>query len=221
MKIVLYGATGMVGQAVLRACLLDPRVRTVVSVGRTPIGRQHPKLREIITRDVADARAVVDDFSDARACLFCLGVSSAGMSEERYRKVTYDLTLSVARTAAAAHPGMTFVYVSGAGTDSTAQGRSMWARVKGRTENDIFALPLRGYAFRPGFIQPVHGERSRTRLYRLAYLASAPLTPVLRRVAPKYVMTSDDIGRAMLRVAESGADKQVLENLDIVALARA
>ncbi len=218
MKIVLYGATGMVGQAVLRACLLDPEVSTVVSVGRSAIGRQHPKLREVITPEVADANPVAEEFADADACFFCLGVSSAGLSEERYRQVTYDLTLSVARTAAATRPEMTFVYISGAGTDSA--GSSMWARVKGRTEDDLLALPLRAYMFRPGFIQPVHGETSRTRLYRLTYVVVAPLFPVLRRLFPKHVMTSEDISRAMLAVARHGADKRVLESLDIVALAR-
>jgi uncharacterized protein YbjT (DUF2867 family) len=220
MKVVLYGATGTIGQAALRECLLDAGVTEVVVVGRNPCGVTHPKLRELIRSDIADAAPDAAEFADADGCLFCLGVSSAGMSEERYRAVTYDLTLAVAEVAAAANPELTFVYVSGAGTDSTERGRSMWARVKGRTENALLALPLHAYMIRLGFMQPVHGERSRTRLYRIGYAISGPLYPLLRRLFPTQILSSEELARAMLTIVRDGAPTHVLEQRDIVALVR-
>lgn len=217
MKVVIYGATGMVGQAALRASLLDPEVTSVVTVGRAATGQQHAKLREVVLADVADAEPVAAEFADADGVLFCLGVSSVGMDPARYIRITYDLTLSVARTAAAANPGLAFIYVSGAGTDSTEQ-RSGWAKVKGRTENELLKLPFQGYMFRPGFIRPLHGIGPRSRVYRSVYLLVVPLYPILRRFAPRWVMTTDELGRAMLRVVRDGADKRVLESVDIVAL---
>jgi uncharacterized protein YbjT (DUF2867 family) len=192
-------------------------VETVIAIGRTPTGQSHPKLREIVRTDVTDLGPVADEIASLDACFFCLGVSSAGMSEAAYRTVTYDLTLSVAR-ALARNPDLTFVYVSGQGTDSTERGRSMWARVKGATENALLALPFRAYVMRPGFIQPMHGIRSRTRLYALGYTVGAPLFPLLRRFAPAYVTTTEQLGRAMLRLAKAGAPKRVLETRDINAL---
>jgi uncharacterized protein YbjT (DUF2867 family) len=220
MKVMLYGATGTVGQAALRECLLDPEVTEVVVVGRSPSGVTHPKLRELVRPNVADAAPDAAEFADAAGCLFCLGVSSAGMSEQRYRTITYDLTLAVAQVAAAANPKLTFVYVSGAGTDSTERGRSMWARVKGRTENVLLALPFHAYMFRLGFMQPVHGERSRTRLYRIGYRISRPIYPLLRRLFPTQILSTEELGRAMLAVVQHGSDKRVLEQPDIVALLR-
>ncbi len=220
MKVVLYGATGMIGQAVLRECLLDPEVHAVLSVGRTTTGRSHPKLRELVTPEVADTGPVAAEFADADACYFCLGVSSAGLPPATYERITHGLTLAVAGAAARARPDLVFVYVSGAGTDSTERGRSRWARVKGRTENDLLKLPLRAYLFRPGFIQPVHGETSRTRLYRIAYAVLGPLFPVLRRLAPNSMMSSEEIARAMLRVTRDRPGQRVLESRDIVALGR-
>jgi uncharacterized protein YbjT (DUF2867 family) len=218
MKVVLYGATGMIGQAVLRECLLDPGVDTVVTVGRSATGRTDPKLRELVVPDVADTGPVTAEFADADACYFCLGVSSAGLPPERYEQITYDLTLAVGRAAADAREDLVFVYVSGAGTDSTEQGRSRWARVKGRTENALLKLPLRAYLFRPGFIQPVHGETSRTGVYRVAYRVGRPLYPVLRKLAPNAVMTSEELARAMLAVTRERPEQRVLESRDIVAL---
>jgi uncharacterized protein YbjT (DUF2867 family) len=217
-KVLVFGATGMVGQGVLRECLVDPAVDAVVTVGRGATGRQDPKLREVVRADLFDLSPIEDDLRGADACFFCLGVSSAGQSEAAYRRVTYDLTLAVARTLAALNPDLTFTYVSGQGTDSTEQGRTMWARVKGKTENDLLALLPNAYMFRPGYIQPMHGARSRTTVYRLVYVVAAPLYPVLRRVFPKSVTTSEAVGRAMIAVALRGAPNRVLETPDINAL---
>jgi uncharacterized protein YbjT (DUF2867 family) len=218
-KVIVFGATGMVGQGVLRECLLDPDVTSVLVIGRTATGQEHPKLREIVHRDLLDLSAIEGDLSGWDACFFCLGVSSVRMSETDYRRITYDLTMSVARTLAAHNPDMTFVYVSGQGTDSTERGRSMWARVKGETENALIALPFQAYAFRPGYIQPMHGVTSKTRWYAVAYrLIGTPLYPVLRRLFPGSATTTEQVGRAMLAVARRGAPKRVLETRDINAL---
>ena len=216
MNILLFGATGMVGQGVLRECLLDPQVERVVSVGRAPSGRDEVKLREVLSLDPADLGPIEDELTDFDACFFCLGVSAVGLSEAEYTRVTYDLTLAVATTLARLNPDMTFIYVSGAGTD--ANGRAMWARVKGRTEQALLELPLRVFLFRPGIIQPLHGARSKTRVYRMGYIALAPFTPILRRVLPHAVTTTEQVGRAMLEVARWGYPRRVLENADINAL---
>ncbi|WP_046775852.1 epimerase [Streptomyces yangpuensis] len=206
MNVILFGATGMLGRAVLRECLRDDSVTGVLAIGRSPLGVTHPKLRERVQDDPSDLAAAGVDPAAYDACFFCLGVSSVGMTEEDYRRVTHDLTLAVARPLAAANPGMTFVYVSGEGTDSTGRGRSMWARVKGRTENDLLELPFRAYMFRPGIVQPVRGVPSRTRLYRVLYAVTAPLVPLLRRFAPDLVITSEAFGRAMIAVATPGTE---------------
>src|SRR5882724_10281950 len=205
MNVILFGTTGMVGQGVLRECLLDPGVERALSVARNSIGKQHPKLRECLQADLFDLSPIEKQLQGYDACFFCLGVSSVGMTEEAYRHVTYDLTLSVAHTLARLNPGMTFVYVSGEGTDSSERGRSMWARVKGRTENELLRLAPHGYMFRPGYIQPTHGIRSRTRAYRVVYAVGAPLYPVLRRLFPNRVTTTERLGQAMLLVARHGA----------------
>jgi uncharacterized protein YbjT (DUF2867 family) len=215
-KVILFGATGMVGQGVLRECLLDPEVESVLSVGRGVTGQQHPKLREIIHQDFTDFTAIEADLAGQDACFFCLGVSSAGMSEADYRHVTYDFTLAAARTLARVDPALTFIYVSGTGTDSTERGRSMWARVKGATENALLKLPFKAaYMFRPGVIQPLHGIKSKTRLYRGLYAAAAPLFPALRAVFPRYLTTTEQVGRAMLEVARRGFPGHLLENREI------
>ncbi|WP_412539480.1 NAD(P)H-binding protein [Longispora sp. K20-0274] len=215
MKVILFGATGMVGQGVLRECLLADDVESVLVVGRAPTGREHPKLRELVRPDLTDLSAVEDQLAGYDACFFCLGVSSAGMSEADYTRITYDVTMAAARPLARLNPDLTFVYVSGAGTDSTEHGRSMWARVKGRTENAVIGLFRNGYAFRPAFIQPMHGERSRTRWYRIAYVVTTPLFPLIRAVAPRHVITTEDISRAMLDVARDGYPRRVLESADL------
>ncbi|NUT34708.1 MAG: NAD(P)H-binding protein [Hamadaea sp.] len=219
MKVIVFGATGMIGQGVVRACLRDPQVAQVVTVGRRATGATDPKVREAVVPDLFDLTAVADDLGDADACFFCLGVTSAGMSEADYRRVTYDLTMAAARPLAERNKEMTFVYVSGAGTDSTEQGRTMWARVKGKTENDLFALPFHGYAFRPGYIQPTHGEQSRTRWYRLMYVVAKPLYPLLRRLAPNAVTSTENMGLAMLAVAKHGWPDRILGPAEINAAA--
>ena len=219
MDVLLFGTTGMVGQGVLRECLLDPRVRRVVSVGRSATGEQHPKLREIVHADLFDLSPIEPELTGFDACFFSLGVSSAGMSEEKYRRVTYDLTISVAQTLVRLNPQMTFIYVSGAGTDSTERGRSMWARVKGATENALLRLPFKAaYMFRPAGIQPMHGVKSKTRLDRAVYAVTAPLYPILKRLSPRYLTTTEQVGRAMIAAAAHGAPKQILESDDINAM---
>jgi uncharacterized protein YbjT (DUF2867 family) len=220
-KVILLGATGMVGQGVLRECLLDPEVKTILTLGRKATLQQHEKLQEIIHNDLSDLSGIQPALSDYDACFFCLGVSAAGMKEEAYRRVTYDLTISVARTLAKLNPGMTFIYVSGASTDSTERGRMMWARVKGKTENALLQMPFKAaYMFRPGYIQPLHGIRTKTMWYRAFYAIAGPLYPVLNLLFPKYVTTTECIGRAMLNVAKRGAPKSVLENHDINTVCR-
>ena len=219
MKVILFGATGMVGQGVLRECLLDAGVETVLAVGRSPTGQRHPKLHEILHDDFLDYSAITSQLSGYDACFFCLGVSSVGLSEERYRHLTYDITLAAAATLARLNPQMVFIYVTGQGTDSTEQGRLMWARVKGKTENDLLRLPFKAaYMFRPAAIQPLHGIRSKTAWVQAIYVAAAPLLSLLNRVAPKYLTTTEQVGRAMLRVARDGYPRPVLESEDINAV---
>jgi uncharacterized protein YbjT (DUF2867 family) len=215
-KVILFGASGMIGQGVLRECLLAPDVESVLAVVRAPTGQRHDKLREIVHRDFTDFAAIEPELSGLDACFFCLGVSSAGMSESQYRRVTYDFTLAAARALAPKNPDLTFVYVSGQGTNTS--GRAMWARVKGETEDALLAMPFRAYTLRPGFIQPLHGARSRTRVYRLVYLVAAPLMPLARRLFPSHVTTTEQIGRAMLRLARRGTPDRVLETPAINAL---
>jgi len=216
MKVILFGATGMVGQGVLRECLLDPDVEQILSIVRTATGRREPKLRELVHNDFFDFSRVENDLAGYDACFFCLGVSSAGMNEADYRRVTYDIALSAARTLARINPAMTFIYVSGMGTDSSENGSSMWARVKGKTENDLLGLRFKAaYMFRPAAIVPLHGIKSKTKLYQFFYTVLGPVLPVMYKAFPQYVTTSEQLGRAMLTVAKRGAPKSVLENPDI------
>jgi len=216
MNVLLFGSSGMVGQGVLRECLLDPGVTAVLSIARSNSGQQHQKLREIVHKDFLDFSSLESELSGFDACFFCLGVSSAGMSEESYRRITYDIALAAARTVLKVSPNLTFIYVSGAGTDSSEHGRSMWARVKGQTENALLRLPFKAaYMFRPALIVPLNGIKSRTRLYRISYAVLGPILPVLQASFPKYVTTTQQVGRAMIKVARKGAAKPVLENIDI------
>ncbi len=221
MKAILLGATGMVGQGVLRECLLDPDVETVLAIGRNATAQQHEKIHEIVHNDFFDLSPIEGKLSGYAACFFCLGISAVGMNEEAYRRVTYDLTISVARTLARLNPTMTFIYVSGAGTDSTERGGRMWARVKGKTENALLRMPFKAaYMFRPGYIQPLQGIRTKTRWYRAIYAVMGPLYPVWKLLFPKYVTTTECVGRAMLNVAKRGAPKSVLENQDFDSICR-
>jgi uncharacterized protein YbjT (DUF2867 family) len=217
--VVLFGATGMVGQAVLRECLLDTRIESVLVVGRTAVAADDSRVTQVLHEDFLDLSPLAAHFAEQDACFFCLGVSATGMSEPAYRRVTYFITMAVARELAGQNPEMRFLYVSGAGTDSTERGRLMWARVKGETENAVLALPFHGYALRPGYIQPMHGVRSKNRLYRNMYRFTGGLYPVLARLAPRHVIASDQLARAMITVAADGAAARILDNASLLQLA--
>ena len=214
MKVILFGATGMVGQGVLRECLRDDSVEAVLAIGRNSAGRAHPKLREVVVKDMFDTSAAGEEMRGYDACFFCLGVSSAGMGEAEYTRLTYDLTLGWARSLFKTNPAMTFVYVSGAGTG----GKAMWARVKGRTEEALLALFSSAYMVRLGALRPMHGEVSKTRWTRIAYVVFRPLLPLVRLVAPGAVISTEELGRAMIRAAREGVPKRVLEMRDLLAL---
>lgn len=219
MNVLILGATGMVGQGVLRECLLDEGVTRVVTLGRSPTGQSHPKLREIVHGELLNLRPIESQLTGLDACFYCLGASATGSSEADYTQINYVLTMSVAETLARIDPDMTFVYVSGAGTDSSERGRAMWARVKGRTENALLRLPFRAaYMLRPGLIIPMHGVKSKTRLYRAFYTVLGPLLPLMRKLFPRSIITTEQLGRVMLRLARSGYSKPVLETADLSAL---
>jgi uncharacterized protein YbjT (DUF2867 family) len=221
MKVLIYGASGMVGSGVLRECLADPSIADVVTIGRSPAGGSHPKLREWVRSDLLDYADLESRLWAFDACFFCLGVSSAGLGEDAYRRATFDITLAAARALVCANAAMTFIYVSGAGTDSRGAGRSMWARIKGETENALLALPFKAaFMLRPGLIQPLHGIRSKTRSYRLLYAALKPLLPILKQLFPAYVLSTEQIGRVMLSLAKDGYPKAVLETPDILTVSR-
>jgi len=216
MKIVLFGATGMVGQGVLRECLREPQVEKVLAVGRTATGQSDPKLTELVLLDMFNFSAIEPQLKGYDACFFCLGISSAGMSEKDYRHITYDLTLAAAKTLVKLNPNITFIYVSGQGTDSSGTSRSMWARVKGATENALLALPFKAaYMFRPGIIRPLHGVRSKTPLYQGFYVALKPVLGLWQRFFPDHITTTEQMGKAMLHAARDGAPKPLLETRDI------
>jgi uncharacterized protein YbjT (DUF2867 family) len=220
MRAVLFGATGMVGQCVLRECLEDADVELVAAIGRSGTGVQNAKLREILHADLLDYTAIESQLRGFDACFFCLGVSSVGMKPEEYERITYGFTMAAARTLSRLNPQMTFVYVSGAGTDSSERGRTAWARVKGRTENELLRLPFKAaYMFRPGIIQPLEGIRSKTASVRVFYLLLSPVMPLFRRIAPNIIVTSQQLGRAMVAAAKRGAPKRILEVRDIRELA--
>ncbi len=220
MNILIFGATGMVGQGVLRECLLAEDVKAVTVIGRSSTGVQHAKLTEIIHADLYDYRLIEAQLQGFDGCFFCLGVSSLGMKEAEYRHISYDLTLAAAQVLQRLNPDMVFTYVSGAGTDSTEQGRVMWARVKGATENALQGLGFKGaYLFRPGAIIPMHGETSKTPYATTLYKLIKPLLLLLKRVYPDKILTTEIIGLAMLNAARFGAAKPVLETADIRQLA--
>lgn len=218
MKVLVFGATGMVGQGVLRECLGDPSVERVRCVGRTTTGLQHPKLDELALADFLDYSTIEQELRGFDACFYCLGVSSGGLGEAQYHRLTYDYTLAAASTLARLNPQMCFIYVSGMGTDSSERGVVMWARIKGKTENALMQLPLKAYMFRPGMIRPLHGIRSKTPAYRWMYRLLSPLWPLLEGRFPRWLTTTEQIGRAMIRVAREGAPHPLLESVDINAL---
>lgn len=219
MDVLLFGATGMVGQGMLRECLRDPMVGRVVTVGRRATGQTHPKLRELTVPDLHDLSAIADQLAGFDLCAWCLGVTSAGLTEAEYARTTHDLTVEAAAVLLPRNPAMTFVFVSGAGTDATERGRVMWARVKGRTENALLRMPFRAvYAFRPGVIQPMHGIRSRTAAYRILYTVLGPIVPFVRARFPGLATSTEQMARAMLGVAARGYRTRVLETRDINAV---
>src|SRR6202051_3185351 len=221
MNVLLFGATGMVGQGVMRECLLDPGVQLVQTVGRSATGAQHAKLREVVHNDLSHYAAIEPSLSGFDACFFCLGVTSTGMTEENYERVTYGITMAAAETLSRLNPQMTFIYVSGTGTDSSERGRIMWARVKGKTEKALLRLPFKAaYMFRPGVIEPPHGAKSKTPLYNVFYTLGKPLLPLLSWVFPGQILTTEQIGRAMLAVARQGFPKKILEIRDIQVAAK-
>jgi uncharacterized protein YbjT (DUF2867 family) len=219
MRVLVYGATWMIGSGVLRECLLDGGVREAVTIGRTATGVRHEKLREIVREDLLDYGGLEGELRGFDACYYCLGVTSAGMAEADYRRMTYGLAVAAGEALRRWNPGMTFVFVSGAGADSTETGPVMWARVKGKTENALLAMGFGGcFVFRPAGVQAMHGERSKAWPTRIAYALFGPLFPLVRWVKPGYVLTTEQMGRAMLHVARHGAAKRVLESADIAAI---
>ena len=217
MKVLVFGASGMIGQAVMRELVRDAAVTSVVAVGRSPSGQRDPKVRDLIVRDLTDLTAVERDLTGFDACFFSLGITAMGLTESQYSTVTYDLTLSVARTLARLNPTMAFLYVSGQGTDSTEKGSVMWARVKGRTENALLALPFRAYMLRPGMIVPKDGIKSRTGWYNVLYTLATPFNPVFERMTGS-VTTTRKFGQAMIAIARTRPDKRIWETRDINSL---
>ncbi|WP_216689261.1 NAD-dependent epimerase/dehydratase family protein [Hymenobacter siberiensis] len=218
LRVILTGATGMVGEGVLLECLQNPVVAHVLVLTRRPTGRTHPKMAELLVPDLSNLSAVESQLTGYNACFFCAGVSSVGISKEEYERITHDMTLAVGKTLLRLNPELTFIYVSGAGTDSRQTSRQHWARVKGRTENELLALPFRAtYMFRPGFMKATTGQRNILKWYG----AIAWLYPMARKLAPNFVSTMQEVGRAMINAADFGYSKPVLEVRDIVALAQA
>lgn len=219
MRVLIFGATGMIGQGVLRECLNHPEVRGVTSVVRKSDGAAHPKLHEIVHPDLLNYSSIESQLTGFDACFFCLGISSVGLSEPEYERITYGIATAAAQTLARLNPQMTFIFVSGAGADSTESGPVAWARIKGKTENAILRLPFKAaYVFRPAIVQPLDGIRSKTRAYRVGYTFTKPLLPLLRAAFPGQVLTTRSIGQAMLIAARTGAPKRILESRDIYAL---
>lgn len=219
MKIILFGASGMIGQGIVRECLLDLDIELILSVGRAPLPQKHEKLRELIAPNLADLSAFESQLTGSDACFFSLGASAVGLNEENYSRINHDLPLAVATLLVKLNPQMTFIYVSGRGTDSTEKGRIMWARVKGQTENALLRLPFKAaYMFRIGAVLPLHGIKSKTRLYDFLYAVGTPLMKVIRMFSPQYIQTTEEVGKAMLLAAKRGAPKPILETSDIFQL---
>jgi len=220
MKVIIFGATGMIGQGVLRESLLDSNVELVQTVGRTASAAPHPKLRAIVHSDLWHYETIETNLSGFDACFFCLGVSASGLNEEEYKRITYAMTMAAADVLCRLSPRMTFIYVSGTGADSSERGLVMWARIKGKTENALLKMPFTAYIFRPGMIEPLDGIQSKTKSYRLFYKIGKPLLPLLRKIFPNHVLTTKEIGRAMLTVARDGYPKRVMESADIRAVVK-
>ncbi len=219
-KVIITGATGMIGKGVLLECLDHKAISEVLVIGRNPVGMAHPKLKELILKDFSDFSGIKDQLKDYDGCFFCLGISAAGLKEEEYRKITYDYTLALARTLVDQNPQMTFTYVSGQGTDSTEKGRMMWARVKGKTENDLLSLGFKdAYMFRPGMIIPLRGIKSRTKAYQFMYDYFMWLVKLVKFFSPNSVVNTTQIGLAMIHATLKGYEKKILGPKDILVLA--
>jgi uncharacterized protein YbjT (DUF2867 family) len=220
MKVIIYGATGMVGQGVLRECLLDSNIELVLSVGRSQPNEEHAKLRKLVVPDLTSYQGQESQLTGFDACFFCLGTTSNGKTEAEYSRVTFDFTVAAAKTLLQLNPKMTFVYVSGIGADSTEKSAAMWARVRGKTENVLLQMPFKGvYIFRPALIEPMHGIESRTTLYRVFYQVAKPLMPILRRALPTQISSTENIGRAMISVAARGYSEKILQSADFNKIA--
>jgi nucleoside-diphosphate-sugar epimerase len=218
MKVIIFGSTGMIGKGILLECLEDPNIKTVLVINRQACGIKHSKLIEIVHENFFDFSDIKDQFKGFDACFFCLGVSSAGLDEAKYSKITYDLTTGVAKILVELNPGSVFCYISGAGTDSSEKGRIMWARIKGKTENALLALPFKeSYMFRPGYIQPLKGIRSKTRFYNIFYMILKPFYHVLK-LFPGLVTDTVSFSRAMINAAMNGYDKRIIRSKDIYIL---
>lgn len=216
-RAIILGATGMVGEGVLHVALHNANVESVLVIGRRSCGVQHPKLQELIHSDFFNLSSIESHLTGYNACYFCLGVSSIGMKEDDYKRITYDLTMHAAQTLSRLNPAMTFCYVSGEGTDSSEQGRLMWARVKGKTENDLMKLPFKAvYNFRPGVIKPIKGMKNTLSFAKPLFF----LYPILKTLFPSHACTLEELGRAMITVTLNGYSKHIIENNDISLLGR-
>lgn len=221
MKAVVFGASGMVGQAVLRECIMDMSVDSVIAVTRSPMSLINPKFRNIVHADFLNFSPLAKQLKGVDVCFYCLGVASAGLSEAEYTKITCDYTLAAAKTLLKINPKISFVFISGMGADASEKGRVMWARVKGKTENELAKLKLRRLVvIRPAFIEPKDGIKSRTRLYRWLYILFWPVMPLIKLLAPNSVITTRSLGKLMIYLAREGSAKPVLESRDLVALSR-
>lgn len=216
-RTIIFGATGMVGEGILHQALNNTDVESVLSISRKPCGLEHPKLQEIINNDFFNYTEIEKHLIGYNSCFFCLGVSSVGMNEKDYTRITFDITMQTAEVLSRLNPDMTFCYVSGAGTDSTENGKLMWARVKGRTENQLMTLPFKAtYMFRPGFIKPIRGLKNAYSISKVI----GPLYPVLKLLLPKYVCSLEEMGNAMISVSTNGYSRRIIENKDIAQIAQ-
>jgi len=220
-KVIITGATGMVGKGVMLECLDHKDISEVLLIGRNTVGMEHSKLKELIKKDFSDFSNVKDQLSGYDACFFCLGISAAGLKEEEYKRITYDFTLALAKTLLESNSNMIFNYVSGQGTDSSEKGRMMWARVKGKTENDLLNLTFKdAYMFRPGAIIPLRGIKSRTKSYQFIYDYFMWLVKLIKALAPNSVVNTTQIGLAMINSVFKRYDKKVLTPKDIITLSK-
>lgn len=218
-KVILFGSTGMIGKGVLLECIEDSRVESILLINRHPSNFNHKKINEIIHEDFSDFSSLIDVFTDYNTCFFCLGISSVGLSEHDYHRITYELTINVAKTLLKANKDITFFYISGAGTDSSEKGKMMWARVKGKTENALLAMSFKKvYMLRPGYIQPMKGIKSRTSLYNIIYFIFKPLYFILK-LFKSIVTDTASLGKAIINVGINGYNKTIIESADINKLA--